>query len=181
MSVEYGRIVEVEDNTQDNGISMVKRVLQNKETIQKFQGISVEELLYTTDEFITKTKDIKMKIEQKWEEWLKVQSHGPRKIWDKMMNENIYSCTELGLQEAIQDYIKNWAKDPRVRNTMIKNFQKKFRKPIDAEVHEHHMSVDLLMDYIDLLSSTTNKFHLADEEQKDFFFETFPYTCFSFS
>ena len=55
MSVEYGRMVEVEDNTQDNGISMVKRVLQNKETIRKFHGISVEELLYTVDEFITKT------------------------------------------------------------------------------------------------------------------------------
>ena len=54
--------------------------MQNKEAIQKFQGISVEELLYTIDDFNTKTRDMKMTGNQKWEEWLRIQSHGPRKL-----------------------------------------------------------------------------------------------------
>ena len=81
MSVEFGKMVEIEDEINDNGnVAMVKQVLQKQENIRKFQEKSVEELMYTVDKFCTKSEDINMDIEQKWKEWPKIQAHGPRKI-----------------------------------------------------------------------------------------------------
>ena len=45
--------------------------------------------------------------------------------------------TNYGLQDAIKDYIKNWAKDPQAKNMMLKNFQKNFCKPMEVDIHEH--------------------------------------------
>ena len=73
MSVEFGKMVGIEDLVGDNGnIAMVKQVLQKQETIRKFQGKSAEELLYMVDEFFTKSDIINMDSEQKWGEWLKI-------------------------------------------------------------------------------------------------------------
>ena len=175
MSVEFGKMVEIEDESDDDGNpTMVKRVLQKKETIRKFQGKSVEELLYTMDEFFTKARDIDMDIEQMWEEWPKIQSHGPRKVWERLKEDNTYALTQHGLRDAINDYLRNWTKDPRARNTIIKNFQKKFRKPMEADIHDHYVRLDLLMDYIDQLPTTTVTPKITEEDRKDFFFESFP-------
>ena len=62
MLVEFGKMVEIEDESDDDGNpAMVKQVLQlqKKETIQKFQGKSI-------------------------------QSHGPRKVWEQLKNDNTY-------------------------------------------------------------------------------------------
>ena len=54
MTVEFGKMVEIEgEDDDDENVAMVKKVLQKKETIRKFQGKSAEELLYTMDEFFT--------------------------------------------------------------------------------------------------------------------------------
>ena len=68
MTVKFREMVEIEDEFDDAGnTTMVKRVLQKRETVRKFQGKSEEELLYTTDGFFTKAKDIDIEIEQQWE------------------------------------------------------------------------------------------------------------------
>ena len=60
--------------------------------------------------------------------------------------------------------MKNWANDPRIKNTMLKNFQKKFQKPMGIDIYEYSVQLDLLMDYIDLLPSTTIKQKIADKD-----------------
>ena len=149
MSVAYGKVIEIE------GKDPIRKVLERKETIQKFQGISVEELLYTIDEFKTRTEDILMSNTQRWTEWPKILSHGPRKEWNTVMDEHTYSKTGKGLKNAIREFSKLYARDPRARNTMIKNLTKQFRMPVDTDIHAHWCRLDLLMDYTDLLPTTT--------------------------
>ena len=50
------------------------RMMQNKETIKKFQGICTEELLYTSDEFRVKAKNIKIYLLYIWSNWPKTYS-----------------------------------------------------------------------------------------------------------
>ena len=87
MSVAYGKVTEIE------GKDPIRKILERKETIRKFQGISVEELLYTIDEFKTRTKDISMSNTQRWTEWPKILSHGPRKEWNRIMDKHTYPKT----------------------------------------------------------------------------------------
>ena len=47
MLVAYDKMVEDEDKNTISRFSIIWKVLQHKETVQKFQGASVEELLYT--------------------------------------------------------------------------------------------------------------------------------------
>ena len=62
----------------------------------------------------------------------------------------------------------NLAKDPSSKNMMLKNFQNKFRKPMEADIHDHSVRLELLMDYINLLLSTTMTQNIT-EDRKDFF------------
>ena len=118
MSVAYGKVMEIE------GKDPIRKILERKETIQKFQGISVEELLYTIDEFKTRTKDILMSNTQRWTEWPKILSQGPRKELNRIMDRHTYPKTGMGLKKAIRDFSKLYARDPRARNTMIKNIER---------------------------------------------------------
>ena len=106
MSVAYGKVMKIE------GKDPIRKILESKETIEKFQGISVEELLYTIDEFKTRTKDISKSNTQRWTEWPKIVSHGPRKEWNRVMDKLTYSETEKGLEKAIQDFSKLYSRDP---------------------------------------------------------------------
>lgn len=45
---------------------------------------------------------------------------------------------------------------------------------MEANIHDHHVRFNLLMDHIDLLPSTERKKYLTETKRKDFFFETFP-------
>ena len=87
ISVAYGKMIQIE------GKDSIWKILEHKETIRKFQGISVEELLYTIDEFKTRTKDISMSNTQRWTEWPKILSHGPRKEWNRIMDKHTYPKT----------------------------------------------------------------------------------------
>ena len=126
MSVAYGKVMEIE------GKDPIRKILERKETIQKFQGISVEELLYTINEFKTRTKDISMLNTQRWTEWPKILSHGPRKEWNRVIDKHTYSETGIGLKKAIQDFSKLYTRDAQARNTMINNIMTQFRLPVDG-------------------------------------------------
>ena len=115
-----------------------------------------------------------MKIAKKWEEWPKIQGHGLVNYWDRLIKKGSYSQDKEGLKEAIQDYIKIYNRDSRAEDTMINNIQKKLRKPMDTEVHEYQIRVDLLMDYIDLLPSDNRTAKLIDIERKNFSYKTSP-------
>ena len=115
MSVAYGKVIEIE------GKDSIRKILERKETIRKFQGISVEELLYTINKFKTRTKDITISNTQRWTKWPKILLHGPRKEWNTVMDKHTYSKTGIELKKAIRDFSKLYARDPRARNTMIKN------------------------------------------------------------
>ena len=81
---------------------------------------------------------------------------------------------DYGLQDAIKDYLMNWAKDPRAKNTMLNNFQNKFCKPMEADIYDHSVQLKLLMDFIDLLPSTTITKNITEEDREDYFFGSFP-------
>ena len=66
--VEYTKSMDVEDSTVEGGYREMIRVMQTKETIRKFQGISAEELLYTSDEFRVKARDMEMEPVQMWKD-----------------------------------------------------------------------------------------------------------------
>ena len=176
MAVEFTRAIRVERVADDGTRSMVplEIIIQNQEEILVFQGESLEELLYNIDQFNNKTKYMKLTAEQKWEEWPRIQGHGPIKVWNNLQDTYTYDITARVLEEAMKDFIKNWAKDSRAKDTMLKNIKREFRKPMGADVHEHHVRFDLLMDYIDLLPSTEITTKITEVEKKDFFFETFP-------
>ena len=95
MAVEFTRAMRVERVADDGTRSMVplEGIIQKKEEIRVFQGESLEELLHTIDQFYNKTKYMKMKAEQKWEEWPRIQGHGPIKIWNNLQDTNNYDIT----------------------------------------------------------------------------------------
>ena len=138
LMVEYTKNMEVEDSTADGGFKNVTRMMQYKDTIRKFQGICAEELLYTSDEFFVKAADMEMDEEQMWKDWPKCLEHAPRKKWDEMMKIRTFNDTKNGLRRATKELLKHYAKDPRAKNTMIKNITKKFQKPPDQEVYDHY-------------------------------------------
>ena len=80
----------------------------------------------------------------------------------------------MGLKKAIRDFSKLYARDPRARNTMIKNITTQFRLPVNTDIHKHWCRLDLLMDYTDLLPTTTATPKISQEDRKQYFFETFP-------
>ena len=43
-------------------------------------------MLYTFENFITLSKDMKMNADKEWSEFSKILHHGPRKEWKKMMS-----------------------------------------------------------------------------------------------
>ena len=122
----------------------LERIIQKKEEIRVFQGESLEELLYTIDQFNNKTKYMKMIAEQKWEEWPRIQGHGPIKVRNNLQDTKTNDITARGLEEAMKDFIKNWAKDLKSKDTMPKNIQSEIRKPMGADVHEHHVRFDFI-------------------------------------
>ena len=56
LMVECTKMMEVEDDQASSGVRQITRMMQNKETIRKFQGICTEELLYTSDKFFVRQK-----------------------------------------------------------------------------------------------------------------------------
>ena len=48
------------------------------------------------------------------------------------------------------------------------------RLPVDTNIHEHWCRFDLLIDYTDLLPTTTATPEISQEDRKQYFFETFP-------
>ena len=68
--------------------------------------------------------------------------------------------TEYGLQDVINDYL-------------IKNLQKKFRKPMEADIHDHSVRLELLMNYTNLLPSTTITQKITEEDRKKYFLKAF--------
>ena len=127
------------------------RMMQNKETIRKFQGMCPEEFLCTSDEFHVKAKDMDMDPEQMWRDWPKCLAHSPRKVWDGILLIRTYNQSANGLKRATIQLLKHYVKDPRAKNTMIKNITKQFRKPPDVGVDDHFAQLDRLMDYTNLL------------------------------
>ena len=102
LMVEYTKSMEVEDSTVQGGFREMTRMMQTKETIRKFQGISAEELLYTSDEFRVKARDMDMEPVQMWKDWPKCLAHTPRKVWDRMLIvEEPFNQTQSGLNAAI--------------------------------------------------------------------------------
>ena len=53
-----------------------------------------------------------------------------------------YNKSENVLKRAILQLVKRYAKNPRAKNTMIKNITKLFRKPPDQEVYDHFAQLD---------------------------------------
>ena len=66
LMMECTKMMGVEDDQSSSGVRQMTRMIKNKETIQKFQGICPEELLYTSNEFFVKGKDMRMDKEQMW-------------------------------------------------------------------------------------------------------------------
>ena len=62
--VEYTKMMEVEDSNADGEFIEMRRMMQNKEIIRKFQGISAQELLYTSNEFHIKARDMEIEPAQ---------------------------------------------------------------------------------------------------------------------
>ena len=176
LMVEYTKQMDVDDDdaSTDGVQRTITRMMQNKETIRKFQGICAEELLYTMDEFFVKAEDMQMDQEQMWRDWPKCLEHAPRKLWDEIKRKHTFNPTENGLQRAIGYLLKEYAKDPRAKNTMIKNIVKQFRKPPETEVYDHYARLDRLLDYTDLLPTETPVPKLSKDDRKDYFFETHP-------
>merc|ERR1712194_550762 len=56
----------------------------------------------------------------------------------------------------------------------IKNLTRQFRMPVDTDIHTHWCRLDLLMDYTDLLQTTTATPKISQEDRKQYFFDTFP-------
>ena len=152
----------------------MSKMMQQKETIRKFQGICPKELVYTSNEFHVKAKDMNMEIKQMWSDWSKCLEHTPRKVWDKIMRICTFNQTENGLKRAILQLLKHYAKDPGARNNMIKNITKQFRKPLEQEVYDHYTRLDRLLDYTDMLPTETPVPLISFADQKDYFFETIP-------
>lgn len=87
LMVEYTKRMEGEDDQASNGIRQMTRMMQNKQTIRKLQGICPEELLYTSDEFHVKARDMNMDMDarQMWKCWPKCLENSTRKIWDEIL------------------------------------------------------------------------------------------------
>ena len=117
---------------------------------------------------------MEMDEEQMWKDWPKCLEHAPRKKWDEMMKIRTFNDIQNGLRRATKQLLKHYAKDPRAKNTMIKNITKQFRKPPEAEVYEHYTRLDRLLDYTDLLNTETPVPDISEAERKDYLFETFP-------
>ena len=58
--VDYNKVMEVNDNAADSGFVEMRQMMQYKKTNQKFQGINAKELLYTSNKFQVKAKNIDM-------------------------------------------------------------------------------------------------------------------------
>ena len=112
LMAEYTTMMEVEDSTTDGGYRQMTRIMQTKETIRKFQGICAEELLYTSDKFFVKAKDMDMDDEQMWKDWPKCLEHAPRKVWDLIIQMRTYNNNKSGLTKATKQLLKHYAKDP---------------------------------------------------------------------
>ena len=145
--MEYTKIMEVEDSTADGRNRQMTRMMQTKETIQKFQAICTEEFLYTSDKFFVKAKDMDMDNKQLWKDWLKCLEHALRKVWDSIMQLRTYNNNKSGLAKATRQLLKHYAKDSHAKNTMIKNIMKQFWKPPDQEVYNHYAQLDRLLIY----------------------------------
>ena len=91
-----------------------------------------------------------------------------------MMKIRAFNDTQNGLRRATKELLKHYAKDPRAKNTMIKNITKQFRKPPEQEVYDHYTQLDRLLDYSDMLPTETPVPSISDAERKDYLFETFP-------
>ena len=171
LMVEYTKMMEVEDDNASNGVRQTTRMMQSKETIRKFQGICAEELLYTSDEFFVKARDMEMEEDQMWRDWPKCLEHAPRKLWDEIRRIRTYNTTTaIGLRLATRQLLKHYAKDPRAKNTMIKNIVKQFRKPPEAEVYDHYAQLDRLSDYTNMLPTETPIPLILVADCKDYFF-----------
>ena len=79
-----------------------------------------------------------MEDDQMWKDWPKCLEHAPRKKLDVMMKIRTFNDTQSGLRKATKQLLKHYAKDPRAKNTMIKNITKQFQKPPEQEVYEHY-------------------------------------------
>jgi hypothetical protein len=96
---------------------------QVKERFRKFQGGEcVEELFYTIDNFHAIRQDLKIDDNNLHNEFSKVLGHGPRKRWKELPKISSFSSyskdTNNGLIEALSDFIKTYAKDTMVKDTM---------------------------------------------------------------
>lgn len=149
---------------------------QRKGTIRKFQGECVEELLYTIDNFHTIRQDLKIDDNDIHNEFGKVLGHGPRKRWKELpkISSFSYSRDTNGLNEALSDFIKTYAKDTMAKDTMLSSLEHgSFRKPLETSVVEHINRCEMLFDYIDLLQGDrTTK--ISEKERKMYFFKSFP-------
>jgi len=149
---------------------------QRKETIRKFQGECVEELLYTIDNFHSIRQDLQMIPNNFHNEFGKVLGHGPRKRWKELpkIKTSSYSKDVSGLNEALSDFIKTYAKDTMAKDTMLSSLEHgSFRKPLESSVVEHLNRCEMLFDYIDLLQGD-RKTNLSEKERKMYFFKSFP-------
>ena len=66
LMMENTKMMKVDDDNASNGVKQITRMMQSKETIRKFQGICAEELLYTSNKFFVKAKDMDMEENQMW-------------------------------------------------------------------------------------------------------------------
>ena len=93
----------------------IKKILTQKRTLQKFEGSSAEELLYTFDNFTILAKDLNMMATEKWSEFPKILHHGLKKEWNfiisqqnPLLNKTSHNDQKLAFKAFLEIYPPVW-------------------------------------------------------------------------
>ena len=152
------------------------RMVSEDQSMRMFQGDSVEELLYTVDEFI-KLRETMTGFEDDMlhDEFKKVLEHDHRETFIQLMADNNYARDRDGFDQAINHLIEDIGRDPHGKESMIAAImQGELRKPKLVDVIDHHKRYMWLIKCVDRLS-TSNAFFLTEEEIKNYYEYTYPH------
>ena len=115
------------------------RMVSEDQSMRMFQGESVEELLYTVDEFI-KLRETMTGFEDDMlhNEFKKVLEHDHRETFIQLMADNNYAHDRDGFDRAINHLIEDIGRDPHGKESMIAAImQGELRKPKLVDVVDH--------------------------------------------
>ena len=152
------------------------RMVSEDQSMRMFQGESVEELLYTVDEFI-KLRETMTGFEDDMlhNEFKKVLEHDHRETFIQLMADNGYAQDRDGFDQAINHLIEEIGRDPHGKESMIAAImQGELRKPKLVDVIDHHKRYMWLIKCVDRLS-TSSAFFLTEEEIKNYYEYTYPH------